>query len=142
MKNLKKGILVLAIGAVAISCGSKESTKEESQTTEQVDSGSKNLTVQQATDSLSASDESKGKEVTICAFNWEVNETTNGTVRLNLGDTKAEGMVTSTFYAEFPEAKKEELKKIAKNAKVTVKGKLASDAYSKFINNCEVLNVE
>ena len=143
MKNLTKVILSIAIIPIALSCGgSKEPGNETNQPTDREDSGPKNLTVQEAADSLSASDESKGKEVTISAYNWEVSETTTGTVRLNLGDTKAEGMVTSTFYAEFPESKKEELSKIAKNAKVTVKGKLNSDAYSKFITECEIVGTE
>ncbi len=142
---MKKTILVsatiffLALAACDDNKGENKSTSGETKTETSAASG---LSVQQASDSLSASDESKGKEVTINAYSWGVSETTNGTVRLNLGDEKAEGMVVATFYAEFPGAKTEELKKIAKNARVKVKGKLGSDAYAKFIKDCELMNVE
>lgn len=99
----------------------------------------KGMTVAEAKDFLDADAANSGKEVTVSAYNWGMNERMDEKVQLNLGDEKAEGMVSASFSCMFPKSQAGILKAIEKNAMVTITGKISKGAGGVELNDCKIV---
>ncbi|MBL7749019.1 MAG: hypothetical protein JNM19_16385, partial [Chitinophagaceae bacterium] len=104
-------VTVVAVAALSITftaCGGKKEKDDKTITADPPKPGDtdskttdspgekKGMTVADAKDFLDADEANKGKEVTVAAYNWSVNERMGGEVQLNLGDKKLEGMQQAT----------------------------------------------
>lgn len=97
------------------------------------------MTIADAKDFLNASDANAGKEITVSAYSWGSNERTDGKIQLNLGDAKLEGMQSASFSCMFGKDQADIIKAIAKNALVTVTGKIGSGAGGTELTDCKII---
>lgn len=99
----------------------------------------KGMSVAEARDFLEADEANSGKEVTISAYSWGSNERTDNKIQLNLGDQKLEGMQVANFSCMFPKEQTDAIKAIAKDAMVTVTGKISKGAGGIELNDCKLV---
>lgn len=101
--------------------------------------GKKGMSVSEAKDFLDADEANSGKEVTVSAYSWGYNERTDNKIQLNLGDQKLEGMQSASFSCMFPKEQADAIKAIAKDAMVTVTGKISKGAGGTELNDCKLV---
>lgn len=99
----------------------------------------KGMSVAEAKDFLEADEANSGKEVTVSAYSWGSNERTDNKIQLNLGDQKLEGMQAANFSCMFPKEQTDAIKAIAKDAMVTVTGKISKGAGGIELNDCKLV---
>ncbi len=99
----------------------------------------KGMSVAEARDFLEADEANSGKEVTVSAYSWGSNERTDNKIQLNLGDQKLEGMQAANFSCMFPKEQTDAIKAIAKDAMVTVTGKISKGAGGIELNDCKLV---
>lgn len=152
---MKKIMLpVLAIATLSLTftaCGSKKEKDDKTITADPPKPGDtdskttdspgekKGMTVAEAKDFLDADEANKGKEVTVSAYSWSNNERMGGEIQLNLGDKKLEGMKQATFSCIFGKDQAAAIKAIAKDAMVTVTGKISKGAGGVELNDCKLV---
>lgn len=85
---------------------------------------------------LDENEANSGKEVTVSAYSWGSNDMMGGMVSLNLGDKKLEGFQQTTFSCKFEKEKAAAVKAIAKDAMVTVTGKIAKGSGGVELTDC------
>jgi hypothetical protein len=136
-------VFVLCLGTA--SCGNsgedKETTSESSKENPKTDSKSSSagLSVAAAKEFLSADAANSGKEVTVTAFSWGSQNRMGGEIGLNLGDKKLEGFQQATFTCIFSKEQEAEIKAIAKDATVTVSGKISKGSGGIQLNECRLI---
>ena len=74
-------------------------------------------------------DEYEGQEVTLTAISWGNLGKMDGTVSMNLGDEKLEGMQSAPVVAEFAEGDAEAANAVERDATITIKATVAGEAY-------------
>lgn len=147
-KNFFYAAIAMLLSFSVISCDSKKSkddkssdtpaTTSSSASTDAPPAGNKGMTVSEAKDFLDADEANSGKEVTVSAYSWGYNERMDDKVQLNLGDKKLEGMQSASFSCMFGKDKLDMLKAIAKDAMVTVTGKISKGAGGVELNDCKL----
>ena len=118
--------------------GSKEKT-ETAPASDNAGTSKKGMTVAEAKDFLDAAETNSGKEVTVTAYSWGSNERTDNKIQLNLGDMKLEGMQAATFSCMFSMDEAATIKAVAKDAQVTVTGKISKGAGGTELNDCKLV---
>jgi hypothetical protein len=148
---MKKTVLIAvwcsALLLAVTSCGSKKDKDNKladtpaatTGTTTESSSGKKGMTVSEAKDFLDADEANKGKEVTVTAYSWGSNERMDDKIQLNLGDQKLEGMQSASFACMFGKDQSAAIKAIAKDALVTVTGKISKGAGGVELNDCKLV---
>jgi hypothetical protein len=148
-KIMFTSVFVLATGLLLQSCGSDASKEEKSGepakdagTTSSASTGSNSngMTVAAAKSFLEADEANKGKEVTVTAYSWGSNNRMGGELGLNLGDKKLEGMQQAGFTCIFTKDQAAEAKAVAKDALVTVSGKIAKGAGGIELTECKIIS--
>lgn len=99
--------------------------------------GKKGMTVAEAREFLDADAANSGKEVTVTAYSWGSNERMDDKIQLNLGDKKLEGMAVVNFYCLFSKDQAAAVKAAAKDALVTVSGKIAAGEGGVQLTGCQ-----
>ena len=140
---------ILAAGLLLQSCGGNtqnngntvEPQKEAASTTTASTSADVNgMTVAAAKNFLEADAANKGKEVTVSAYSWGSNDRMGGEVGLNLGDKKLEGMQQASFTCIFSKDQAAAAKAVAKDARVTISGKIAKGAGGVELTDCKIIS--
>ena len=149
-KTVLASACILFAAGILVSCNNKKKDSNSgpgdtpatatalAASTEPAD-GKKGMTVAEAKDFLDADAANSGKEVTVSAYCWGSNERTDNMIQLNLGDKKLEGMQSASFYCLFPKAETDAIKAIAKDAMVTVSGKIASGSGGVELTECKLI---
>lgn len=139
-------LIAAAISFTIISCGSKK--EKDNNTTDKQESPADNptppadkkgMSVSEAVEFLDAAEANSGKEVTVSAYSWGSNERMDGNIQLNLGDQKLEGMQSASFSCLFGKEQSADVKAIAKDAMVTVTGKIAKGAGGVQLTDCKLV---
>lgn len=135
---MKKSLLLIT---VLIFCfitlaGCSNSDKKESGSITNAEK--KGLTVKEAKAFLDADETNKGKEVTVTAYSWGTNNRMGGEVQLNLGDKKLEGAQQANFSCIFKKEEAAAVKAIAKDALVTITGKIAKGSGGIELTDCKI----
>lgn len=152
---MKKIILPLflfaGLSAATIACGGKKEKDDKTivadpPKTDVTDSKTtdspgekKGMSVAEAKDFLDADEGNKGKEVTVSAYSWGSNERMDDKIQLNLGDKKLEGMQSASFSCMFGKDQAAAIKAIAKDAMVTVMGKISKGAGGVELKDCKLV---
>ncbi len=118
MKKLLFGAS-LALGVILTSC-SVETTVENKMEQES------SLTCELL---LSKVDSLEGKQVTISALSWGNSNVMGGGLKLNLGDTKLEGLSQASVVANFDAENIAEAEGIEKNSEVTIEATVGGVEY-------------
>ena len=138
-KNLYPFIYTLCISVAIWSCGSGNDTKNNDGKESGKDVSRKGMTVAEATAFLEADVANSGKEITVSAISWGSNNRIGGQVQLNLGDKKLEGMASASFSCIFEKDQAAAIQAIAKDATVTISGKIAKGAGGIELTECKLL---
>lgn len=144
VKKLMAGSLILV--TLLSGCGNaekKETPKNGEETKEVVadppkEENRKGMTIAEAKKFLEASEDNRGKEVTVTGYIWSINDRTDGLVQLNMGDNKLEGMQAASFYCLFYESMAPKLKALGKDALVTVTGLIADGTGGVELSDCKL----
>jgi hypothetical protein len=145
-KTIFAAAVCAAISLSIISCGSKKEKDDQpagtpgtTSATTDAPSEKKGMSVAEAKDFLEADEANKGKEVTVSAYSWGSNERMDNKIQLNLGDKKLEGMASASFSCMFGKDQAAAIKAIAKDAMVTVTGKISKGAGGIELNDCKIV---
>ena len=146
MLQIKRSLLAgMAISLLVLSCNEKgknqtTDTKNDKDQTIVADppkeESKEGMTIADAKKFLDENEANSGKEVTVSAYSWGSNDMMGGMVSLNLGDKKLEGFQQSTFSCKFEKDKAAAVKAIAKDAMVTVTGKIAKGSGGVELTDC------
>lgn len=119
--------------------GEKQQTADTGTTSpaKSITESKKGMTVSEAKDFLDADEANAGKEITVSAYGWGSNERTDGKIQLNLGDEKMDGMQSASFSCMFDKSQTDAVKAVAKNAMVTVTGKIGKGAGGVELTECK-----
>lgn len=148
MLQIKRSLLAgMAISLLLISCNGKgnEQTSDNKPKEDQTvvadppkEETKEGMTIAEAKSFLEENEANSGKEVTVTAYSWGSNEMIDGMVSLNLGDKKLEGFQQTTFSCKFEKNKAAAVKAIAKDAMVTVTGKIANGSGGVELTDCKL----
>lgn len=142
-KNLYPVICLFLFTVALSSCGSGSDKKAGDEKDIPAKSGDvstgKSMTVAEATAFLEANEANSGKEVTVTAISWGNNARMGGEVQINLGDKKLEGMASASFSCIFEKDQAAAIQAIAKDATVTISGKIAKGAGGIELTACKLL---
>lgn len=149
-KTAFKSFLIVWAAAVLQSCGGGDAGKKDgaeepkqettSTTKEDASSEKKGMSIAEAKAFLEADPANKGKEVTVSGYSWGSNDRMGGEVQLNLGDKKLEGMQQASFSCIFTKEQATAAKALAKDALVTVSGKIAKGAGGVEMTDCKIMS--
>jgi hypothetical protein len=136
---MKKSLLLFT---VMIFCfitftGCSNNDKKESGSIAKVET--KGMTTKEAKAFLDADVANKGKEVTVAAYSWGTNNRMGGEVQLNLGDKKREGAQQADFSCIFKKEEAAAVKAIAKDAMVTITGKIVKGSGGIELTDCKIV---
>lgn len=141
-------VLTAAISLSLISCGDKKEKGDKTADTpaattpdagKETPADKKGMSVAEVTALLNKDEANIGKEVTVSAYSWSSNERTDDKIQLNLGDKKLEGMQAANFSCLFSKDQSATIKAIAKDAMVTVTGKIAKGYSGVELNDCKLV---
>ncbi len=146
IKTISTCCSILLLALTIASCGGKDKKEETKPAApdaatapaEPAAENKKGMSVAEAKDFLDADDANSGKEVTVSAYSWGSNERMDGKIQLNLGDEKLEGMQSASFACMFGKDEASAVKAIAKDALVTVTGKINKGAGGVELNDCKL----
>ncbi|MBK6827614.1 MAG: hypothetical protein IPG86_12415 [Chitinophagaceae bacterium] len=146
MLQIKRSLLAgMAISLLVLSCnekGKEQTTDNKTKEDQTVvadppkEESKEGMTIAAAKSFLDENEANAGKEITVSAYSWGSNDMMGGTVSLNLGDKKLEGFQQSTFSCKFEKDKAAAVKAIAKDAMVTVTGKIAKGSGGVELTDC------
>jgi hypothetical protein len=148
---MKKSVCTSVLGLLflfsVISCGSKKAADDKSASTPDAatpastdaPADKKGMSVSEAVAFLNADEANSGKEVTVSAYSWGHNERMDEKIQLNLGDKKLEGLQAANFACLFGKDQSAAIKAIAKDAMVTVTGKISKGAGAVELNECKIV---
>jgi hypothetical protein len=152
LKAMKKiiftSVLSAAISLSLVCCaGKKEKDNKNADTPaattpdagKEASADKKGMTVAEVTAMLEKDEANIGKEVTVSACSWGSNERTDDKIQLNLGDKKLEGLKPANFSCLFSKEQTAAIKAIAKDAMVTVRGKIAKGYGGVELNDCKLV---
>lgn len=143
-KNLLNNLLLAVLISTVTACGGKDKKETAdapaTSTSSTPDAPAKTgMSVADATAFLDGDEANSGKEVTVSAYSWGSNERMDEKIQLNLGDKKLEGMQSASFSCMFPKDQAAAIKAIAKDAMVTVTGKISRGAGGVELNECKLV---
>ena len=144
-RTLRTLCAAIAMAVALTACGGKDKTsssgtKDNSTVTaDPPKSADEGMSVADAKAFLNENETNSGKEVTVTAYSWGYNEMMGGLLSLNLGDQKLEGFQQATFSCQFDQSQAGAVKAIAKDAKVTVTGKIGKGSGGVELTNCKLI---
>lgn len=145
IQTLRTLCTAILMGAVLTACGGKDkktsATGDENKTitADPPRPAEEGMSIADAKAFLDENESNAGKEVTVTAFSWGYNEMMGGMLSLNLGDKKLEGFQQATFSCKFDQSQAEAVKAIAKDAKVTVTGKIGKGSGGVELTDCKLI---
>ena len=128
--------------AVTIFCGitlTQYANGDKKESGSSTEAEKKGMTIKEAKAFLAADDANKGKEVTVAAYSWGTNNRMGGEVQLNLGDGKLKGAQQANFSCIFKKEEAASIKAVAKDAMVTVTGKIIKGSDGIELTDCKIV---